>query len=227
MKHAFEKFANEFNIHICHYRCNTSIFKSTAYKSNCELKLQRQTFCSINTHRQNGMVERSIKTITTWSCAMLIHAILHWPEQVTMDLWHFAFNYALYLHNYLPKQGHRLAPIKLFTQTTVPNSFFKGAHIWGCLVYVLQPSLHEGKKIPKWLPQCSRGQFLDFSPLHLTQVALVHHLQMGSITPQWNVTFENTFLTVVSPFTAPPSHWADLTQNCGVKYYIVEFDDKG
>eukprot|EP00957_Ditylum_brightwellii_P111201 8479796-Ditylum_brightwellii.AAC.1 len=79
--------------------------------------------------------------------------MLHWPEQVTTDLWPFTFNYAVFLHNHLPKRGHCLAPIKLFTQTTVPHSFFKGAHVWGCPVYVLQPSLWEGKKIPRWAPQ--------------------------------------------------------------------------
>eukprot|EP00957_Ditylum_brightwellii_P170918 13009157-Ditylum_brightwellii.AAC.1 len=47
---------------------------------------------------------------------------------------------------------------------------------------------------------------------------------MGSIIPQWHLAFNNTFLTMSSPFTAPPPHWEDLKQNCSAKYYIMEFD---
>eukprot|EP00957_Ditylum_brightwellii_P172895 13162557-Ditylum_brightwellii.AAC.1 len=153
--------------------------------------------------------------------------MLHWPEQVMTDLWPFAFDYTVFLHNHLPKRGHCLALIELFTQTTVPHSFFKGEHAWGCPVYILQPTLCEGKKIPQWAPQCTYGQFLGFSAAHSAQVALVCHLHTGSVTPQQHVVFDDTFFTVSTPSTAPPPHWEDLVHNCDVKYFTVEYNIKG
>eukprot|EP00957_Ditylum_brightwellii_P154126 11729677-Ditylum_brightwellii.AAC.1 len=72
-KHAFEHFAQDFNIRVKHYCCDNGIFKSTAFKSDCKFQSQRQSFCGVDVHHQNGVTERAIKTITTWICAMLIH----------------------------------------------------------------------------------------------------------------------------------------------------------
>eukprot|EP00957_Ditylum_brightwellii_P120639 9202816-Ditylum_brightwellii.AAC.1 len=182
-KNAFERFANDFNICIKHYRCDNGIFKSTAFANNCAIKSQRQSFCGIDAHHQNGAAKHAIKMITTWSRAMLIHVMLCWPEQMTKDLWPLEFDYAVFLHNHLPKRSHRLAPIELFTQTTIPHSFFKGAHIWGCPVYVFQPTLRKGKKIPRWDLQRTHGQFLGFPAVHSAQVALVCHIHTNSATP--------------------------------------------
>eukprot|EP00957_Ditylum_brightwellii_P181109 13796184-Ditylum_brightwellii.AAC.1 len=70
---------------------------------------------------------------------MLIHAMLHWPEQVVIDLWPFAFDYAICLYNHLHKWGHQLAHIKLFTNTKLPHSWLKYAIVWGCPSYALKP----------------------------------------------------------------------------------------
>eukprot|EP00957_Ditylum_brightwellii_P043283 3280108-Ditylum_brightwellii.AAC.1 len=149
-KHAFDNFADIFNVCIKHYCCGNGIFKSVAFTTDCTLKSHCKNFCSVDAHHQNGVAEHAINTITTWSHAMLIHIMLHWTEQVTTDLWPFAFGCAVFLHNHLPKCSHHSTPIELFTQTTMPHLFFMGAHVWGCLVYVLQPTLCEGKKIIQW-----------------------------------------------------------------------------
>eukprot|EP00957_Ditylum_brightwellii_P114065 8696876-Ditylum_brightwellii.AAC.1 len=52
-KSAFKHFADNFNICIKHYCCDNSIFKSTAYITDCMLKSQCQSFCGIDTHHQN------------------------------------------------------------------------------------------------------------------------------------------------------------------------------
>jgi hypothetical protein len=45
-----------------------------------------------------------------------------------------------------------------------------------CLVFVLDPKLQDGKKIPKWNQQLWQGQFLGFSDEHMSIVVSVHHL---------------------------------------------------
>jgi hypothetical protein len=40
----------------------------------------------VGAHRQNGVAERAIRTISESARAMLLHAAMHWQEETTMDL---------------------------------------------------------------------------------------------------------------------------------------------
>jgi hypothetical protein len=68
--------------------------------------------------------------------------------------------------------------------------------MWGCPVYVLDPKLQDGKKIPKWNCQAQQGQFLGFSDKHSSLVATVCHLTTGFDSPQFHVVFDDHFCTV-------------------------------
>jgi hypothetical protein len=73
-----------------------------------------------------------------------------WPAEAFLDLWHFALDHAIYLWNHMPKLKSPLAPIKNFGSTHFANCHhLQCVHIWGCPVYVLDPMLQDGKKIPK------------------------------------------------------------------------------
>jgi hypothetical protein len=37
-------------------------------------------FCGVGAHHQNGVAERDIFTVTEMARAMLLHAVLHWPD---------------------------------------------------------------------------------------------------------------------------------------------------
>ena len=92
-------------------------------------------------------------TVTQWSCALMVHSVLHWPEAANLELWPYAIEHAVYLWNNLPKSGHWMSPIELFSKTKMPdNTQLNQAHVLGCPVYVLNPHLQDGKKIPKWKP---------------------------------------------------------------------------
>ena len=122
-----------------------------------------------------------------------------------------AVAYATYQYNHLPNaQG--LCPADLFTGSTVPRHRLRDIHVWGCPVYVLDPDLQAGKKLPRWQPRSRRGVFVGFSSLHSSEVPLVLNLQTGSITPQYHVVFDDYFSTVssVEREIDPPEHWADL-----------------
>ena len=45
--------------------------------------------------------------------------------------------------------------------------------IWGCPVYVLDPTLLQGAKLPKWQPHSCHGIFVWFSLAHSSDVPLV------------------------------------------------------
>eukprot|EP00957_Ditylum_brightwellii_P171234 13035125-Ditylum_brightwellii.AAC.1 len=74
---------------------------------------------------------------------MMIHAHLHWPEEVDQDLWPLALSYTTYIWNHLSQKGHRLAPIEIFTKTKLPLLAICRAQVWGCPSYVLHPCLQD------------------------------------------------------------------------------------
>ena len=70
------------------------------------------------------------------------------------------------------------------------------SHVWGCPVYVLNPKLQHGKKIPKLKRRAKMGQFLGFLDEHSSLVANVRHLGTGHVSPQYCVAFDDHFHTV-------------------------------
>ena len=62
-----------------------------------------------------------------------------------------AVSYAVYLYNHLPN-NRGIAPADLFTGVQIPQHKLKSFHTWGCPVYVLDPKLQQGKKLPRWEP---------------------------------------------------------------------------
>ncbi len=70
-------------------------------------------------------------------------------------------------------------------------------HVWGCPVFVLEPLLQDGKKIPKWNRHTRLGQFLGFSDEHSSLAANVHNLSIGYTSPQFHLVFDDMFETTV------------------------------
>jgi hypothetical protein len=113
---------------------------------------QTQRISATGAHHQNAIAERAIQTITTSARAMLLHLKVHWPDEYDTKLWPFALQYAAWLYNYTPKSNN-LAPIEIFTRQMTNCEFLRRAKVFGCPVYVLEPRLQDGKKIPKWEPR--------------------------------------------------------------------------
>ena len=98
------------------------------------------------------------------------------------------------------------------TGSTVPRHRLKDIHVWGCPIYILDPQLQGGQKLPRWEPRSRRGVFMGFSHQHSSEVPLVLNLATGSITPQYHVVFDDLFSTVssVERENEPPDNWDDL-----------------
>ena len=101
--------------------------------------------------------------------------------------------------------------------------------MFGCPVYVLEPKLQDGKKIPKWSPRARLGMFLGFSPVHSSLVPLVLNVRTGKISPQYHVIFDDKFETVVSLSRGKTLDvgWHQLFKLGREQYLDVEYDSVG
>jgi hypothetical protein len=140
---------------------------------------------------------------------MLLHASSYWKN--SLDASPMAVKYALHLFSNLPNQQN-LCPADLFTGIQNPRHHLASLYVWGCPVYILDPRLQAGQKIPRWQPRSRQGMFVGFSNLHSSDVPLILNLQTGSITPQFHRVFDDYFTTVtsISENENPPDFWEDL-----------------
>jgi hypothetical protein len=72
------------------------------------------------------------------------------------------------------------------------------SHVWGVSLYVLEPKLQNGQKLPKWNRQSRLGQFFGYSDEHSILFANIWHLKMGYFRPQYHVVFDDLFKNVFS-----------------------------
>ncbi|KAL7486416.1 hypothetical protein ACHAW6_012024 [Cyclotella cf. meneghiniana] len=105
--------------------------------------------------------------------SFMIHAALNWGEDGSdnISLWLFAVDYAVSLYNHIPQSGSGIMPLEMVPQNKSDHRDLMRAHAWGCPVYVLEASLQDEKKLPKWNRRAWMGQFLCFSQEHSSTVA--------------------------------------------------------
>ena len=143
------------------------------------------------------MAERSIRTVSEMSRAMMLHASLRWKYGIEGAIWPMSVDYSTYIYNHL-SNDKGISPVDFLTDSTVPRHKLKHIHVFGCPVYILDPVLQAGKKLPRWQPRSHRGVFTGLSPRHSSDMPLIINLQTGSIFPQYHVVFDDTFTTVSS-----------------------------
>jgi hypothetical protein len=71
-----------------------------------------------------------------------------------------AGTHATYLYNHMPHLETGISPVDLFTKMRWEQKKFHNCHVWGCPVYVLDKTLGDGKKIPKWKPQSKQAVYM-------------------------------------------------------------------
>ena len=81
---------------------------------------------------------------------MLIHAAKQWPTVITTHPWPYALRYTNDMFNNTPKKKSNFkTPMELFSGSKVACNP-KHVHTFGCLVYVLDNKMQQGRKIDKW-----------------------------------------------------------------------------
>jgi hypothetical protein len=66
----------------------------------------------------------------------------------------------------------------------------------GDAMYVLDKTLGDGKKIPKWKPQSKQAVYMGNSPKHSSTVPLILNPETGAIMAQFHVVFDDWFAMV-------------------------------
>jgi hypothetical protein len=194
-KRAFEAEAAQCGVDIKNFHCDNGIFTSKTWTEALRSNQQSQSLSGVGAHHQNAHAERAIGIVTTSARAMLLHLQIHWPDEFDTKLWPFALSYAAWLYNHIPK-SNGLAPIEIFCGTRTSCDYLRRARVFGCPVYVLDPRLQDGKKIPKWEPRARRGQFLGFSAAHSTSVGLIRNINSNHVSPQFHFIADPRFETV-------------------------------
>ena len=147
-----EILAREGGFKIKSYHSDNGIFASAEFKTDCKELEQKIDFSGVGAQHQNGIAERNIGTVSTWACANMLHSAYHWPQQASIKLWPMAINYAVRVFNHLPSIDTGLCPDEMWSQSLTTHDDLRRAHVWGCPVYVLEPELQDGKKMPKRQP---------------------------------------------------------------------------
>ena len=178
-----------------HITLTMAFFASPEFKNHCAQHNQKYSFGGVGAKRQNRVAERNIKTVAQWARANMLHLATHWPQHANSTYWPQAIDYVVWVFNRLPNMESGIAPNEIWSGVCSPHTKLS-RHVFGCPVYVLNASLQDGKKIPKWSPHAHLGLFLGFSDLHSSQVPLVLNVATGHISPQLHVIFDDKFETV-------------------------------
>jgi hypothetical protein len=206
----FEREAAAVGVFVKDYCTDNGVYTSKEFGSELLSKGQGIKHSGVGGHHHNAVAENSIKTTVRTARTMMIHAALRWPEHNERDLWPLALSHAVHLHNETPHMLSRLSPTELWSRSKSSHSALINTHPWGYPVYVLQPRLQDGGKLPKWEPRSRHGQYMGSSPLHASTVGLIRNLGTNRISPQFHCVYDNGFGTVHSAEGEPPTEWPDM-----------------
>jgi len=149
----FERLALEAGVTVTSYHTDNGIYQSNEFLKELHSKGQGIKMSGVSAQFQNGVAENAIKTTVARARTMMLHAALRWPDVKDQNLWPYALSHAAYLHNQTPDQASGWSPVELWTRSKADHTQLQNLHVWGSPAYVLEPTLHDGSKLPKWNPR--------------------------------------------------------------------------
>jgi hypothetical protein len=81
-KRSFEQECREYQVSVHEYHGDNGVFKAESFAESLESKGQTIHFSGTGAHHQNAVAERAIRTSTERARTLMVHAAIHWPEQV-------------------------------------------------------------------------------------------------------------------------------------------------
>jgi hypothetical protein len=203
------------------YHTDNGVFRSKLFCQSCLSQGQHLQFCGVNAP-QNGIAEWYIRTITERARTMLIHGMISWPDIIHENLWPYAIRLAVAIHNATPGPSG-LSPEEIFTGIKHPSRL-SDFYPFGCPIFVLDPSLQQGNKVPHWKPRSRVGVYLGPSPKHASTVPLVLSTTTGLVGPQFHVVFDDSFSTVSClKMNQIPPNWPSLFNESAVSFVDEDF----
>jgi len=207
-KQHYEQYCQWYNCTVQEYCSDNGIFTDQQFTEDLAQHGQQQTVAGPGAHHMNGIVERCIGFISTWTLTMLLHAQARWPQVITKAFWPFAMHHAvnIYIHCYRGSSGTVIPPFEEFTGTTTLLQI-QDLHPWGCPVYVLDKWLQDGNATTsKWDPHAWLGVYVGHSTIHSSNIVLAYNPVTGHTTPQFHVVFDDYSQTVTPNFSSLPSN---------------------
>ena len=136
---------------ISHLHSDNGVFTADMFCEDCKFKRQSQSFSGVGAKHQNFLATRAIQTIMYMARTFMVHVSHHWCERGVDDLglWGFAVKHAAWVYNRVPNRLLGLTLLELLTKTNADHKDLLQTHVWGCPVFILDPKLQDGKKIPK------------------------------------------------------------------------------
>ena len=212
-KIAFEREASSVGVSVSQYNTDNGVYTSKDFTLELAKHNQTSRLSGVGAHHHNGPAESAIKNLTRRARIFMFHAALRWPDHYDKSLWPLAMSHAVHLHNHTPRRQDGLCPVEIWSSSKSNYAHLQSAHPWGCPVYVLDPRLQDGFKIPRWEPRSRRGVYMGVSPLHASTVALVLNPNTNRLSPQFHCVFDDYFETVHHKGDKPPPMWEDLVIN--------------
>ena len=201
-KVAFETMCSGYGVIVQEYLSdNGTAFRNKDFEAHLQQFRQTIRHAGVGAHHSNGIAERAISTVMSISRAMLHHSAIHWPDIANVELWSLAVLHAVYVLNRVPREDSGLSPLELFTRQTWTRSKLLDFHVWGAPAYVLDDTIADGKKLPRWKPRGSRHLYVGSGALgsaHSHSIPLILSMDTGKITHQYHVVFDDWFSTVNS-----------------------------
>ena len=204
---------------------NGSAFTSKEYMAHLCQFSQISRFAGVGAHHHSGVAERVIQTIMSIARTMMLHAAIHWPHMADPSLWPMAVQHAMFLQNHVPSPTTGLCPHNLFFKTRWSQAKFHDLHVCGCPVYVLDKTLSDGKKLPRWMPRFHPEFFMGLSPK--LSIPFVLNPGTGAITPQYHAVFNDELTTISTNEDSMPNLNFDLWAKLfGDSSFQFVFDDE-
>eukprot|EP00873_Tetraselmis_striata_P003478 jgi/Tetstr1/423742/TSEL_014374.t1 len=153
---------------------NDSVFHSRAFIAECDAHALRREYSAPYSQFQNGLVERTCRTLWTRGRCMLAYAGLPTPY------WQFAIATAAYLHNRTPRSTGA-APMSIVAAAAPDLSHLR---VFGCPAYVHQQRAQRIKSDPS----ARLGVFVGYDALHADDCYLVYFPDTNTTVATRNVT---------------------------------------
>jgi transposase InsO family protein len=146
----YETFAKLYNITIDSYHADNGSFRSEIFKKSIDNNNQKLNFSGVNAQSQNGLVERSNRTICAAARSMLNHVISRWDNTITVELWPFEIQRAATIYNTTKRRSrdYDLIPWEKFTGERSKLNH-TDMHPLLYPIYVLDRRMQEGTSPPK------------------------------------------------------------------------------
>lgn len=104
-------------------------------------------------------------------------------------------------------------PSKYFGQQ-FDKDILQYSNNWGCLGYVLDPTIQDNKKLPQWESKARQSQFLGQSERHTATDRIIRNIQTEIITYQFHMVHDDHFMTIEIANEVNcvrlPDNWMDL-----------------